>query len=399
MTFYFNNKFLKSVLTLLIFTFLFQQAAWAGLHEFHSLRARAFRDRSRSPNPRLRFTKDPLQKRPHSARRRATEAIMASEKIDRQSVHTILYTAALNLDGRTVRELFEIFPKAEKLIFIDPAYAGLAKVTPLLVVRALEVAGLSYVNEWTYEGALGKGGRLIANMTTLSGADVEVSFYAEDYYTFTLPQHRRGVDANIVKYPGSTGEMSHDDKFYNKVVRDTAEDGYVLVKHAKLPLDPAGKGLTLLERTEEKSAGPRTFVSFDDWAVYRKNEPSLNIADRRRIADQMRYEVSMIRKKLIRAFKRQGVYSVPDGDLWQTASILAIEILRREMDDRDLVFIIQQMLGMNLYLAEETVRYARRRLYEIPPAAALMASQSTASYDRYLLEKRLEQIRVIVSAI
>lgn len=422
-----NKKFLKSILVPLIFTLLYQQTAWAGLHKSRSLRAKAFKESGR--NLTQSSGKHALWPDPLDPRKRATATIKASDKIDREAVHSVLYSAAGNQDSQTVRELFEIFPKVEKLIFVDPAYKGLASISPLLVLRIIEVATSRYIRKWTHEGELGNGGRLIVHIANQSGGDIEVSFYAEDYYTFTPPEAQKGVDVNIVKYPGSGGEMSYDDRFYNKVVQDTAGGRYIFVKHAKLPSRTVARGLALLEKTEEKYAGGHgMYVSFSDWAVYRKKpkrilapalaasqaalrlEKAAEVAKsthpvdaraQRRMLMKIKNELAMLRRKLERNMEIQKVFNIAFLDLQITATRLTIEILRGEMSDLDLTLIIQDILGMTAENADKAVSYAKGRLENFQrkePQAAMMIMQATGPYAAYQRELLAQSARRLATS-
>jgi hypothetical protein len=240
-------------------------------HVYRSLRVyNAALDYARRSEHARRLGITPLQKK-------ANKTVMASEKINRDSVHSVLYAAASNSDMSTLHQVLDIFPNTEKIIYVDPAYARLVAVSPELIIGPIEMSGLKLVGKERYDGILGQGGRLILIASNHYGKRIELQFYSEDYNTFVSSEITQGVDANIVKYPGDGGDLSEDYNFYKKVIRGTAVNGYILVRHAKLPSAPHERSLKLLVRTKEDNVGSKSYVSGDDWVVYLREKPSIDL--------------------------------------------------------------------------------------------------------------------------
>jgi len=152
--------------------------------------------------------------------------------IDASKVRVVAYPGQGN-DSRTVRELVQMFPNMEHLVLMAPDVKALHNISPDLSVGWIEDAGVD-INATRQAGVLGEGGKIEVD-ASYGAHDFTIHVYSEDYLAFKSKEMRRGVDVLVVKQPGQSGELSYDERFYEKVERETKKGGVVLVRQAKTP--------------------------------------------------------------------------------------------------------------------------------------------------------------------
>lgn len=174
-------------------------------------------------------------------------------------------------DDSTIMDVLHMFPKLTDVYLVDHGY-----IANHIIGGNPQFSG--FVKDMGYTasdsvltGKLGSGGEILVPGER-EGRMVRFHFMSEDVYNMAQDLVPGKAAVTIVKYPGESGELADDPRFYGMLREITRESGYLLVRHARKPSRDI-RGIKFIMETDMTNPGSGLFVSGDDWAVYQRGRP------------------------------------------------------------------------------------------------------------------------------
>lgn len=153
---------------------------------------------------------------------------------------TALYPAS-GYDRDSIQLLLELFPTLKRIILVDPKYKNAIR-DDFEIRRLISLFGFSGI--WSYEikNENTSSEILLLRVTALDNREIEVVLSGEDY--LKLPSETASTDVTWVRLPDEAGILSDKLEFWEKVIRDTKHNGFVLAgAYNTLPFGPAKEKL------------------------------------------------------------------------------------------------------------------------------------------------------------